>query len=139
MHLLLLIFSYTLTLLVALSILVYSPMAGSWKRALLVPAVLTLLWGGVRTVSIIAFREPEEPVPFGFIVAPFLAAFYAALVRSAKIVLFRIPLLSRWEKAAKTRLHGGIVQANVQRIECKTETERVAHSQFSRRAPSRRH
>jgi hypothetical protein len=102
MHLASSILNYVLQAAILLSIFFYAPMAQNWKRAVMVPATLTFVWGILRTVSIMAFRESDVPLA-GFLVAPFLSALYGLLVRLAKVLLCEMSLIRRWETTLKTK------------------------------------
>jgi hypothetical protein len=84
------------------SILVYSPFAKNWWRALGVPFALTLVWGIVRIVSIILFRE-DSPPGVGFFIAPCFAALFGGLSRALKLLLFEIPILAEKVEQFRSR------------------------------------
>ena len=76
----LLIISDVTAALIAFSIILYAPLAKNRRRALIVPAVITFIWGVTRTLSITIFREQSPPL-IGFVIAPFLSMFFAAAAR----------------------------------------------------------
>jgi hypothetical protein len=80
MKLILLITSYAMATLILLSIIFYAPLARNARRGLIVPGVITFVWGAIRTLSIVTFRESSPPL-FGFLVAPILSALFAAAAR----------------------------------------------------------
>lgn len=82
------------------SVVVYAPFAKDWLRALLVPFLLTSLWGILRLLAILVFRE-EQPPMMGFVILPPLFSAYAATARALKLILVRSPKLSKLEE--KTR------------------------------------
>lgn len=89
MHHALLIIGDILGYLTVGGVILYAPLAGTWRRALLVPCVLSVAWGGVRVITILLFREPCPPL-IGFAVLPLLYMLGAAALRAGKELLLRI-------------------------------------------------
>ena len=70
-------------------IIVYSPFAKNWARALTVPFILTLLLCIFR-LSTLHIEEFGDVPAGGFVVLPFFVVVYAAIFRAVKIVIFKI-------------------------------------------------
>ena len=81
----------------------YSPFAKGWKRALLVPFILMVIWGSIRIVAIASYREPSPPL-IGFVVVPFIVAISAAIVRGLKLLLFHVPFFRDMEQSIRSRI-----------------------------------
>ena len=78
----------------------YVPFCKTWKRAILVPFILSATWGGLRTYTIYRFKEPMPPM-IGFYALPFFVAVYAVAARALKILIFMIPFLNRSEQSIR--------------------------------------
>jgi hypothetical protein len=82
------------------SVFLYAPFANTWARAIIVPFLLTAVWGGIRMFSIIVFCENSPPL-IGFLIAPFQGSIIAVVLRCGKLLLFKIPALADWERRMK--------------------------------------
>jgi hypothetical protein len=83
--------------------LLYAPFAKTWVRALAVPFILISAWGLVRVISIFEFREDTPPGMY-FVILPFLYLIYASIVRGAKLIVFKMPLLHSFEERVRERV-----------------------------------
>jgi hypothetical protein len=84
----------------AAALILYAPFAKSWGRALGTVFLLWFLWSLWRMILIVTFREPTPPM-IGFVLAPFVWVFYAAVLRAIKLLLFKIPSLARLEERVR--------------------------------------
>jgi hypothetical protein len=84
----------------AATLILYAPFAKSWGRALGAAFLLWFLWSLCRMILIINFREPTPPM-IGFVLAPFVALLYAAVLRGIKLLLFKIPFLANLENRVR--------------------------------------
>jgi len=85
-----------------LVVFVYVPFARSWRRAWICVLAVSCAWSAVRIVAITKFRE-EMPPMMGFFVFPLFAVAYAGIARMVKMLLFKIPFLSRLEQRFLSR------------------------------------
>jgi len=69
----------------------------------MVPAGFGLLWSALRVACILSFGEPQPPF-VGYIIAPGICIIYASVIRGIKIVLFKIPMLKRFEEAVRLKI-----------------------------------
>lgn len=87
---------------ILLLVVVYAPFSRTWRGAIGVVFFVSAIWGILRIVVILAFGEGSPPL-IAFLAMPFFTAVYAAIARSVKMLLFRIPFLERIEHRYLTR------------------------------------
>jgi hypothetical protein len=87
-------------------VVLYAPFAKTWKRAAVVVVATTVVWSICRVITIILFNENSPPM-IGFVMMPFLAAFYAFVLRLIKGVVFCIPWLKKIVKSTRDRISKG--------------------------------
>src|SRR5260221_14523680 len=95
--------AYFFNALGVVSVVLYAPFAKTWIRALLVPFALLFAWGVIYVTTIFYFNEDSPPGMF-FVATPFFAVLYAAIVRGAKLLLFKLPPLKILEEKVRFRL-----------------------------------
>lgn len=82
-----------------LALLIYAPFAKSWRRALLVQGLLVVAWAAVRFIAGAWFGDSAEP-SWLYLLVLAEALCFAAVTRTLKILLFKLPAL----KALEARL-----------------------------------
>jgi hypothetical protein len=89
-----------LDLIVYVSAFLYAPFSSTWRRAVLVPGLLAVGWSALRLTAIIRFGE-NSPPGIGFLIFPVMIIAFASAARLLKLVVFRIPLLAKWERQVR--------------------------------------
>jgi hypothetical protein len=101
MHVLLHILEHILTVLTLGSILLYSPFAKTWNRAVFVPVAIFLVGILVNEITIAVSNEETPPV-IGFALAPSVCALFAAIARATiKPLFLKVPVLKRLEETVR--------------------------------------
>ena len=80
-------------------VLIYSPFAKNWARALIIPTLTATVWSIIRIFCIIAFPQAFPPLG-GFVVFPFFVLCAAALLRFFKNILFSAPVFRNIKERA---------------------------------------
>ena len=95
-------FSYTaLAWMENVGLVLYAPFAKTWKRALVTQFALASAWSVTRMVADIQFDEDAGP-GIVYVVIPLESVMLAAIARTLKLSLFRIPTLKRFEQRVRS-------------------------------------
>lgn len=79
-----------------IALFAYAPFAKSWRRALLVQLCIVCSWAAVRFVAARVFAENDGPGSLYLLIVA-EALVFAAVTRSLKLLLFKLPALKALE------------------------------------------